>query len=433
MGRRAGDLRLLAGAVGLSALGDLLAMITLALRVHDLTGSGLAVSALFAATFVPMVALAPLAGLLVDRVESARLLALTSLAQAAVALGLAFTSDVGAILALTALLAAGAAVSQPAEFALVPAVAGSGRLTEANGLIEAARYAGFAAGPVLAGVLAAGGDTRLALVVNAASFLAIAGGVACMRARRPPPSSGSRGERARDGLAHLLGDRVLRATVGSATFALLFISASMTAEVFYAKDVLRVGDAGYAALVAAWTLGMVASAAGLAGRVPKAVLAPAALIALGVQGGGLAAQTAWTILPAALAGYLVGGVGHGIKNTLGPRAALLIAGLGPVLASVGGLVALRRPTDGQVGPARAANPRPWPTSICSAAPTAVSTAAGRPTSAGAWPPTALVPPAATRAAACRSSSRWWSSPRIAPPRCARRLGSSGCLARRSYD
>ena len=90
-------------------------------------------------------------------------------------------------------------------------------------------------------------------------------------------------------------------------------------------------------------------------------------------------QTAWAILPVAFAGYLVGGLGHGVKNVLlralltarvpeavhgrafaaynaarntaelgavgaggvlvsalGPRAALLLAGLGPILAAVGG-------------------------------------------------------------------------------------------------
>ncbi|HYN52942.1 MAG TPA: hypothetical protein VES62_18625, partial [Thermoleophilaceae bacterium] len=52
------DLRLLAGAVFLSATGDFVALITLALTVHELTGSGLAVSALFATTLVPVLALA---------------------------------------------------------------------------------------------------------------------------------------------------------------------------------------------------------------------------------------------------------------------------------------------------------------------------------------------------------------------------------------
>ena len=76
------DLRLLAGAVFLSAAGDLLALIVLALQVHELTGSGLAVSALFATTLVPVVALAPLAGLVADRFESVRVIVVASLVQA---------------------------------------------------------------------------------------------------------------------------------------------------------------------------------------------------------------------------------------------------------------------------------------------------------------------------------------------------------------
>jgi MFS family permease len=381
------DLRLLAGAVGLSAFGDVLALITLALLVHDLTGSGLAVSALFATTMVPAVALAPLAGLLADRVESVHVLALASLAQCVVAVGLAFATDLTLLLALATLLAAGAAVSQPAEFALVPAVAGSEeRLTRANGVVESARYLGFTAGPIVgAGVLAAGGGTRPALLVNAASFLAIAGAALSMRTRRPPVRAGRGGrERAFEGVAYLWRDGVVRTVVGAGVAALLFVSASFTVEVFYAKDVLRVGDAGYALLMAAWTVGMVTGATGVAQRVPGRWVAAGSLVALAVQGGGMAAQTAWAVLPVALLGYLVGGVGHGVKNTLirtviqrrvpdrlhgrafaaynaarnsaelgalgaggllvsaiGARPALLLAGLGPVIAGLTGLAVLR--------------------------------------------------------------------------------------------
>ena len=130
---------------------------------------------------------------------------------------------------------------------------------------------------------------------------------------------------------------------------------------------------------------MVCGATALARRVPARLVAAAALVALAVQGAGMGIQTAWAILPVAFAGYLVGGVGHGVKNVLlralltarvpeavhgrafaaynaarntaelgavgaggvlvsalGPRAALLLAGLGPIVAAVAGLTALRR-------------------------------------------------------------------------------------------
>ena len=67
--------------------GDMIALITLSLRVHDLTGSAYAVSALFGATMLPIVAFAPLGGRLTDRVESTRVLLGASVAQAVVAAG----------------------------------------------------------------------------------------------------------------------------------------------------------------------------------------------------------------------------------------------------------------------------------------------------------------------------------------------------------
>src|SRR3954469_14084092 len=76
------DLRLLSGAVLLSAAGDLLMVVVLSLRVHDLTGSGFAVAGVFATLMAPVVLLAPLAGRLVDRTETRRLLMAVSAGQA---------------------------------------------------------------------------------------------------------------------------------------------------------------------------------------------------------------------------------------------------------------------------------------------------------------------------------------------------------------
>ena len=379
------DLRLLAGAAFLSAAGDLLALVVLALQVHELTGSGLAVSALFATTLVPVVALAPPAGLVADRFESVRLVVAASLVQAVVAAALAFTSDLAAILALSSLLTAGNAFGQPAEFALIPAVAGRRTVTQATGILESARYAGFAAGPVLAAGLAALGP-RPALLVNAASLVAIAVAASAMRARRSPCAPAARErQRALDGFRLLRRDRVLRVTIAAAVGALLFISASLTVEIFYLKDVVGASDTAYALLVCAWMAGMVCGATALPRRVPAQLVASAALAAVAVQGAGMAVQTAWAILPVAFTGYLVGGLGHGVKNVLlrslltvrvpeaihgracaaynaarntaelaavgaggvlvsalGPRAALLLAGLGPIVAAAAGLTSLRR-------------------------------------------------------------------------------------------
>jgi hypothetical protein len=116
------DVRLIGGAVGLSALGDFLLWVPLTLHLHAMTGSGVAVAALFVALWAPIVVLAPVAGLLVDRLEARALLLVASLAQAALALAL---GSVAAILVLATLLGVGFAVAQAAEFALLPQIAGA--------------------------------------------------------------------------------------------------------------------------------------------------------------------------------------------------------------------------------------------------------------------------------------------------------------------
>ena len=84
------DFRLVAGSVGLSAFGDWVAIVALGLQVKEMTGAGLEVAALWICLFGPSVALAAHAGLLVDRVETTRLLAVVSAVGAAVALAAGF-------------------------------------------------------------------------------------------------------------------------------------------------------------------------------------------------------------------------------------------------------------------------------------------------------------------------------------------------------
>jgi MFS family permease len=317
--RRDRDLHLLTGAVGLSALGDLLGFVPLALRVQGQTGSGLAVAALFIALWSPAFVLARPAGLLADRVESRRLLITVALAQAAVCGALAFVEGAAATVALTVLVGAGFAIAQPAEFALVPAAAGEDRLAAANGRIEAARGVGFTLGPMAGGLLAAAGGTRFALLADAASFLALAGGVALMRARRQPEpaSTGRAGNRASaGGMAILLADAQLRAVLPVALVSLLFMTASAAAEPFFARDVLHAGDGGYGALLTMWTLGMVLGSAVIATRLPAARFALLAVVAIAVQSAGLGAPATWPVLVFGLGAFFVGGLAHGAKNVV---------------------------------------------------------------------------------------------------------------------
>jgi len=314
---RGRDLHLLVGAVGLSALGDWLALVPLALHLEETTGSGILVALLFVTIWSPAIVLAGPAGLLADRFDARRVLLVVSLAEAVVAIALAFVSGTAPVLVLAALLGAGFALSQPAEFALVPRVAGEARLVVANGRVETARYVGFTVGPLVGGALAAAGGMSAAMLVNAASFLVVAVVAAVVRpgSSEAPVAVEEQG-RARDGIVFLLREPTLAIVMVVAFISLLFMTASAAAEVFFAKDVLEIGDIGYGVLIASWTLGMALGAAFAAPRVPGSVLAVGALVAIVVQGAGLALPTLWLVAAFAFGGYLVGGLAHGTKNVL---------------------------------------------------------------------------------------------------------------------
>jgi MFS family permease len=311
------DVRLIVAAVGASAAGDFILWVPLTLHLQEMTDSGIAVAALFIALWAPVVVLAPVAGLLVDRMEARGLLLVVSLLQAVIAGAMAFALDSeAAILALAALLGTGFAVAQPAEFSLVPVIADDEALTEVNGLVETARYVGMTAGPALGGLIAALGGTELAMVVNAATFCVVALAALRLRARREPQPQGDTPDRARDGVVYLFRDRTLALVLSVVFVSLLFMTASATAEVFFLREDLGVGDIVYGLVFTAWTLGMVAGALVVARRVPATAMALAILVAVAVQGAGLGLPTIWLVVPFGAAMWFVGGLGHGTKNVL---------------------------------------------------------------------------------------------------------------------
>jgi MFS family permease len=312
------DLRVLVGAVGLSALGDWLALVPLALFLQETTGSGVTIALLYLAFWAPSVVLAGPAGLLADRYDPRRVLLLTSLAQATTAVILAFAGGTTVILVLAALLGIGFAVGQPAEFALVPRVAGEARIAVANARVETARYAGFAVGPLIGGVLAAAGGLEIAMIVNAVTFLVVGAAAIVVRCPHseyclaPEPPVG----RAWSGAKYLVQDRVLAIVMGVAFVSLLFMTTNWAANVFFAKEDLGLGDLGYGVLLTSWTLGMVLGATLLPRRIGSGMLAVAVLVAIVVQGAGLAGPALWLVPALAFTFFFIGGLAHGTKNVL---------------------------------------------------------------------------------------------------------------------
>jgi MFS family permease len=321
---RSPDFRLLVLSNGLSSLGDELALVALTIKVFELSsGSGLAVAAVLLAGIIPLVVFAPLAGLIVDRTETTGTLALASVAQAVIAVGLAFAEPVWLVVALSFLLGSAASVASPAVFAIVPTAVDEEDLTEANANMETVRYIGMVAGPLIAGGLAGalGADkgTRVALLLDAITFLVITSAAASLRVRRMPepvPEGGRTKGEARRGFAFIRRDRVLLIGVAVVAATVLFATMDNVAEVFFANDptLLNAGNWGYGELAAVWLLGMVVGAGVIARRLHQEQLAPAVLLASITGGAAVAVAALFPHIVLALAMFAVGGVANGVAS-----------------------------------------------------------------------------------------------------------------------
>jgi predicted MFS family arabinose efflux permease len=313
------DFRLVLAAWGLSALGDFLALVALTLRVEEDTGSGLAVAGLLVAFGLPFLVFQPIAGWMVDRLETRWVLAVTAALQALVAVGLALVDGVGPTIALAFLLNCGAAIERPALFALLPRIVGEDRAPRAYAWFESVKYATFTAGMLAGGVLTGAFGATTALLVDAATFALTALAALALHTRRAPaaergPDAGREPGAFTAGVRLIFGDGLLRPIVLVIAASLLFGGIDNVTLVFFAKDSLDVGDAGYGALVAAWGVGMVAGASLLARRVGPAAAPAVVLGAVLLMGAAIAVTSVAPMLALAIVFLAAGGVGNGLSN-----------------------------------------------------------------------------------------------------------------------
>lgn len=251
------DVRIAAVIIGGSALGDAAALVALVLRVHHDGASGWAVTALLLAASLPPMLLARPAGTLVDQLDSRVLMVGCALAQALLCLPLALASSIELMVVLLAGLAAMGTVAGPARAALVPEMVGPAQLLRANAVLRAAttvgRMAGWPLGGYLSGLLGTGG----VMLLNSASFVALAAGAMLIRTRRLPALG--RAPRGRGGLRVWVNGTVqplVTLMAGSISLVLLFVASTNVVQVYLVKDVLGASDVDYGLTGACWMGGM---------------------------------------------------------------------------------------------------------------------------------------------------------------------------------
>lgn len=309
------DLLVTAGARAVSALGNGLALVALVLHLQGQGLGGWGVSALLLADALPLVVLAPLAGVLVDRCDSRTLIVASSLWQAAACLLLALVTQVPAILALVFLLGTGSVVTAPTLQSLLPRMVGDEQLNRANSLLQTTSTMAMVAGPTVGGLLYGLSGLGLPLLVDAASFLAITvAGVVIRTRRRVMADPAGMKPRLRDGVVLLGSDRLL-AALTVLLVAFIFVGeVTNVAEVFLVRETLGESALVYGLLGTTWVGGMLAGAV-VAGRfegvrrLSRSVLVGCCLLGGTMLGVAAAPAVAWLFWL-----FVVGGIGNGLIN-----------------------------------------------------------------------------------------------------------------------
>lgn len=169
------DYALLWYAQAISLIGDWFNTIVLSALVSRYSnGSGLAISGLLLARFLPPLLVSPLAGVLLDRFDRKRLLIFSDVARFFIVLGflLATSPDrLWLIYVLSVLQFGLSALFEPGRSALMPSVVRREDLVHANVLGSITWSAMLAIGGALGGLVAAVLGTTTALLFDAATFL----------------------------------------------------------------------------------------------------------------------------------------------------------------------------------------------------------------------------------------------------------------------
>ena len=310
--------RRLALTYGVNELGDWMGIVALSVLVFDRTGSAMATAALFLGTrFLPAL-IAPILVAKVEQPPPRFALPVIYCGEAAAFGALALLAGNGFFLAGVVVLAtidgalalSGRALTRAVVAALLEP---AGELRSGNAVLNVAFTGSAALGPGIAGLVVAGFGVQSALLLDAASFYAIAW-ILLTAGPLPQaePDPGRVRERVRAGIAYIREKPTLRRLLIAQGAAFVFFAAVIPIEVIYSKQTLGTGDSGYGLLLASWGVGMVLGSIVFA-TVRRAPLPVLLLFSTLVVGAGYLGLAAAPTLALACAASILGGAGNGVQ------------------------------------------------------------------------------------------------------------------------
>ena len=189
--RRNGDFRRLFGALVVSMAGDWFALVAVSAQVIESTGRDGLAAVVFAASVLPVFAVAPLAGVIADRFDRKKVLVFADVARIVPALGLIVASRADLpwlSITCVASMAALSAFFEPTASAALPRLVDRRDLSLAQSTIGAVWGSMLFIGAALGGLVAAGLGREASYLVNALTFAASA--VLVWRIHRPLRTAG---------------------------------------------------------------------------------------------------------------------------------------------------------------------------------------------------------------------------------------------------
>jgi MFS family permease len=282
------------------------------LLVYRLTRSPFLVGVVNFAQFAAVIALAPVAGSAADRFDRRRLVVVTQLAAAALAVTLAAVTAAGRatpaiVIAVALALGVTTAVATPALQAIVPSLVTRAELPAAVALNAVTFNLSRALGPVAGVFVIAQYDIPTAFAVNSASYLALVVGIFSVKSRvdRPAPSGHPR---LRDSLVMVRADRALLVPIVVVGLVSLTADPVNTLTPAFATELFGQPDTFTGFLVGAFGAGAVTAAFVVTGRLSPSYRSMVTTLAL--LAGGIATFVAAGSEPVALVGLFVGGFGY---------------------------------------------------------------------------------------------------------------------------
>jgi MFS family permease len=267
------------------------------------------------------------AGVVADRTDKRRVVIITQsllMVQAFLLAALVASGrvTVGSVMLLAAFLGVVSAFDIPTRQAFIVEMVGKEDLMNAIALNTSIFNLSRVLGPVVAGFLIGPLGVAACFFLNGVSYLAVIASLLAMRL--PPwvrrPAAGSAWQGFREVVAFLRSDRRARTLVVLTAITSIFGFPFLVLMPVFARDVLRVGAAGYGALTASVGLGAVAGALGVA-VLSRRIRKGRTLVVAGTSFGllvALFAQSRWFALSVALLA-LVGCamiVNNALTNTL---------------------------------------------------------------------------------------------------------------------